>query len=232
MRFREDAGHVRYETAASDGTFVNLQSNVPCRIRFVAEHQNLEEAYLQMVVALAAAVESRDTYTADHSERIARWADAVAAKLNCSGADIKDIRRAAWLHDIGKIGIPDSILRKPVSLTKTEWAVMRQHPVIGEEILSSVDRMRGVAKLVRHHQERWDGAGYPDRLKGEQIPLGARILAVVDAYSAMVDARPYKKARSHEEAVTELRRCAGAQFDPRVVEVFLGLGPDALRHPA
>ncbi|HET7266298.1 MAG TPA: MASE1 domain-containing protein [bacterium] len=195
-------------------------------------HQNLEEAYLQMVVALATAVESRDTYTADHSERIARWAEAVATKLNCSEAEIKDIRRAAWLHDIGKIGIPDRILRKPMPLTKTEWTVMRRHPVIGEEILSAVDRMRGVAKLVRHHQERWDGAGYPDRLTGEQIPLGARILAVVDAYSAMIDARPYKGARTHEEATGELRRCAGSQFDPRVVEVFLGLGFDALRHTA
>lgn len=183
----------------------------------------IEEAYLQVLVALATAVESRDTYTADHSERIARWAEAVARKLNRSEAEIQDIRRAAWLHDIGKIGIPDSILRKPMSLTKAEWAVMRQHPVIGEEILSSVDRMRGVANLVRHHQVRWDGTGYPDRLKGDQIPPGARILAVVDAYSAMIDVRPYKKARTHAEAMAELRQCAGTQFDPRIVAVFCAL---------
>lgn len=109
---------------------------------------------------------------------------------------------------------------------------MRQHPVLGEEILRSVDRMRGVAKLVRHHQEKWDGTGYPDGLKGEAIPLGARILAVVDAYGAITEARPYKPARTHAEAVAEIRRCAGSQFDPRVAEVFCRVVETRRRDPA
>jgi PAS domain S-box-containing protein len=183
-------------------------------------HHNLEEAYLQIVVALAGAVDARDTYTSDHSERIARWAETVAQAMGCDEDEVQDIRRAARLHDIGKIGIPDSILLKPMALSETEWAVMRRHPLIGADILMSVQRMRGVAALVRHHQERWDGTGYPHTLKGEEIPLGARILAVVDAYSAITDERPYKHARTHAEAMSELRRCAGTQFDPRVVDVF------------
>ena len=183
-------------------------------------HQNLEDAYLQIVLALAGAVDARDTYTSDHSERIAMWAEVVARAMGCGEDEVQDIRRAARLHDIGKIGIPDSILLKPMGLTEAEWAVMRRHPLIGSEILMSVQRMRGVAKLVRHHQERWDGTGYPDGLLGEEIPLGARILAVVDAYSAITDDRPYKRAQTHTDAVAEIRRCARTQFDPRVVEVF------------
>jgi HD-GYP domain-containing protein (c-di-GMP phosphodiesterase class II) len=183
-------------------------------------HHNLEDAYLQIVMALAGAVDARDSYTSDHSERIARWVEEVARAMGCGEDEVQDIRRAARLHDIGKIGIPDSILRKPMALSEAEWVVMRRHPLIGSEILMSVGRMRSVAALVRHHQERWDGGGYPDGLGGEDIPLGARILAVVDAYGAITDERPYKRARSHAEATAELRRCAGTQFDPRVVDVF------------
>jgi GAF domain-containing protein len=116
---------------------------------------------------------------------------------------------------------PDAVLRKPGPLTPEEWEVVKRHPVVGEEILKPVRRLAGVARLVRHHQERWDGTGYPDGLRGQQIPLGARILAVVDAYTAITDHRPYRPARTHEEAVTELRRCAGTQFDPAVVSAFL-----------
>jgi len=189
-------------------------------IRRARLYHHLEEAYLQIVLALAGAVDARDSYTSDHSERIARWAEAVAHVMGCGEDEVQDIRRAARLHDIGKIGIPDSILLKPMALSETEWAVMRRHPLIGAEILMSVQRMRGVATLVRHHQERWDGTGYPDALRGEEIPLGARILAVVDAYSSITDKRHYKHARTPAEAVAELRRCAGTQFDPRVVDVF------------
>jgi PAS domain S-box-containing protein len=190
---------------------------------YEAENQKakeLEQAYIEMVLALSRAMDARDAYTADHSERLAGWADAVARSLGCSDQEIQDVRWGALLHDIGKIGVPDRILRKPGQLTVEEWVAMRLHPVIGERILMPAGRLRGVAKIVRHHQERWDGTGYPEHLAGKAIPLGARILAIVDAYGAIIDDRPYKAAHTHEEAIAELRRCAGTQFDPEIVEAF------------
>ncbi|HLY22548.1 MAG TPA: HD domain-containing phosphohydrolase [bacterium] len=183
-------------------------------------HRQLQDANVQMVVALAHTVSSRDAYTARHCKRVAALAERVARQLGCSDRDVRDIRCAARLHDIGKVGLPDAVLRKPTALTDEEWSVMRQHPLLGEEILRPVHRLRGPAKLVRHHQEAWDGSGYPDGLRGEAIPLGARILAVVDAFGAITEARPYRPARTRAEAVAEIKRCAGTQFDPRVVAAF------------
>ena len=183
-------------------------------------HHNLQESYIQMVLTLVRALDARDSYTGGHSERLAQWAEATARLLGCREEETQDIRWGALLHDIGKIAVPDAILHKPARLTEEEWAVIRQHPITGEEILRPVERMRGVARILRHHHERWDGKGYPDGLLADRIPLGARILAVVDAYSAITDERPYKPARSREEAVAELRRSAGTQFDTRVVEAF------------
>jgi len=182
--------------------------------------QNLEQSYMQMVLALARTMDARDTYTAGHSERIGALAETVARALGCAEAEIQDVRWGALLHDIGKIGVPDEILRKPGPLTEAEQIVMRQHPIVGEGILAPTERMRGVARIVRHHQERWDGSGYPDGVRGEAIPIGARILAVVDAYSAITDDRPYKKARSHADALREVRRGAGTRYDPHIVEMF------------
>lgn len=186
-------------------------------------YNELETSYLQTVLALARAMDARDSYTADHSSRMAAIARAIAGRMGCSWEEIQAIEWAALLHDIGKIGIPDHILRKSESLSDEEWEVMRRHPDIGAEIIAPVQRLTYVAPIVRSHQEKFDGSGYPRGLKGEEIPLGARILAVVDAYSAITDERVYRKARSHEDALDEIRRCAGTHFDPHVVEIFLDL---------
>ncbi len=185
--------------------------------------QGLQQAQLETVLALANAVNARDEYTGDHSKRLAPLAEATARRLGCSDDELEDIRWGAMLHDIGKIAVPDPILLKPGPLTEAEWAIVRRHPEQGEAIVRTVDALRRTATLIRHHQERYDGKGYPDALDGDRIPLGARILAVVDAYGAIRDRRPYKDPRSHHEAVDELRRCKGTQFDPRVVDTFLSV---------
>jgi len=184
-------------------------------------HEQLEESYIETILALANAMDARDSYTGDHSQRLAAWAEATARELGCTEADIETIRWGALLHDIGKIGVPDRILLKPGPLTDEEREMINRHPEIGAEIVAPVRKLADIAPIIRAHQEKWDGTGYPDGLKGEAIPLRARILAVVDAYGAITDERPYKSARSHEEAVTELKACAGTQFDPQVVEAFL-----------
>ena len=208
-----DAEEVRLLT-----TLAEIAGNALQRAR---TYQELEEAYVQTVLALARAMDARDAYTGDHSQRLAAWAEATARELGCSEGEIQAIRWGALLHDIGKIGVPDEILRKPGPLDEQEWDVIKRHPDIGAEIVAPVKRLAGVVPIIRHHQEWWDGTGYPAGLRGRDIPLGARILAVVDAYGAIIDERPYKRARSHAEAVAELRRCAGTQFDPQVVEAFL-----------
>ena len=181
----------------------------------------LEEAFLQAVLALSHAMDARDHYHGGHSKQLAEWAAAIAHAMGLSDEERETVRLAALLHDIGKIGIPDDILLKPGPLTPREWEVMRQHPTIGAQILRPLRRLEPVAQIVEAHHERWDGSGYPRGLKGEAIPLGARILAVVDSYGAMIDKRVYHNPRSHEEAVAEIRRQAGKLYDPAVVEAFL-----------
>jgi diguanylate cyclase (GGDEF)-like protein len=157
----------------------------------------------------------------DHSTGVARLASAVGRRLGMNAEEIDELHRAAELHDVGKVAIPDAILNKPGKLDDTEWEFMRQHTILGERILSAAPALRPVAKIVRSSHERWDGGGYPDGLAGESIPLAARIVAVCDAYEAITSDRCYRKARSLEEARAELLRSAGNQFDPAVVEVFL-----------
>ena len=187
----------------------------------------IENAFLQTVLALAQAMDAKDTYTANHAQRLADMSVAIGRELGLSPRELEELRYGATLHDVGKIGVPDAILLKPTRLTNAEWQKMRRHPVIGEQILAPVPRLVNAARIVRHHHERYDGAGYPDGLAGEAIPLGARILTVVDAYSAIVDKRAYKKPRPHKVAIAELKRYAGAQFDPRIVEIFLRLYQDS-----
>jgi HD-GYP domain-containing protein (c-di-GMP phosphodiesterase class II) len=156
-----------------------------------------------------------------HLHEVAELALAVGRVLGMNPEELDELARAAELHDVGKIAIPDAILNKPGTLNEAEWAFMRRHTVVGERILLSAPALRPVARLVRSSHERFDGSGYPDGLAGEDIPLGARIVAVCDAYEAMTSDRPYRPRMSAEEAIEELLACSGSQFDPRVVETFL-----------
>jgi diguanylate cyclase (GGDEF)-like protein len=166
-------------------------------------------------------LEERHPGLGHHVEDVANIASACAEALALSAEDARDVERAAELHDIGKLAIPEAILTKPGPLSADEWDFMRRHSVIGERVLMVVPSMERVALLVRASHERWDGTGYPDELAGEQIPVGARILAVADAFCAMTEDRPYGLARTTEEALAELQACSGTQFDPATVEAFL-----------
>ncbi len=179
-------------------------------------------ATAEVVAALAQALEERDSYTGEHSESVVDLTGRVAEALGLDGHEIKTIRSAALLHDIGKVGIPDEILHKAGPLDEQEWEIMRQHPAIGERILRAIPGMGAVARIVRHEHERWDGGGYPDGLAGEEIPIGARIILACDAYHAMTSDRPYRAAMSHQMAMSELTSNSGSQFDTKVVQALVG----------
>jgi putative nucleotidyltransferase with HDIG domain len=176
--------------------------------------------YQGMLHILTSALDQRDRVTDGHSRRVADLSLIVARELGIDGDDLLDIERAAILHDIGKLAVPDAILSKPAALTSDEWLEMRRHPDVGHDLVRDVPFLGRAAEIIRSHHERFDGAGYPRNLKGQEIPLGARIFAVVDAYDAMTSDRPYRLARSHEEALEEIRHQVGTQFDPVVVAPF------------
>lgn len=191
--------------------------------------KDVGQAYEATLSALVAALDAREHETSDHSQRVVRFTLAIATQLGLEGEELDEVGRGALLHDIGKIGVSDSILLKPGPLTPAEWTEMRRHPEIGYRILSSVPFLGQAAEIVLSHQERWDGRGYPHGLAGEQIPLGARIFAVADTLDAIVSDRPYRRGASFAEARAEIRRCAGTQFDPQVVEAFERLDERTLR---
>lgn len=191
--------------------------------------RSLEDAMFGTVEALAQAVEAKDAYTRGHCTRTAHYAVEVGKRLGLAGEDLTHLRYAAVLHDVGKIGIAEAILRKPGTLEQEERAAVEQHPRLGAEIIGQVRFLRPVAPLILHHQERWDGCGYPSGLVGETIPLGARILGVLDAFDAMTSDRTYRQALPLATAIEELRREAGKQFDPRVVKVFMEILEEELR---
>ena len=183
----------------------------------------LNESYQTTLEALATALDARDAETLGHSVRVGAYTVAVAQRMGVCDPALTDIYRGALLHDVGKIGIPDSILLKPGKLTAAEWQEMRKHPEIGARMLSGIRFLEGAIPIVLCHQERYDGKGYPSRLKGEEIPIGARIFAVVDTLDAMTSDRPYRKALPYERARAEIIEFSGTQFDPKVVEVFLAI---------
>lgn len=185
--------------------------------------RHLESTYRATLKALGAALDTRDVETHSHSERAAQYALTLGRLLNMSDSDQVTLERGVYLHDIGKIGLPDRVLLKQAGLTKEEWKIMRQHSLLGYRLASRVDFLKGASKIILAHHERYDGLGYPFGLKGEGIPLGARVFGVVDALDAMTSHRPYRKAKSFDHAREEIRRYSGSQFDPTVVEAFLSV---------
>jgi HD-GYP domain-containing protein (c-di-GMP phosphodiesterase class II) len=180
------------------------------------------------VGALAAAIDARDNYTHSHSEEVVELAAAVATSLGLDTSEVGRVRDGAMLHDLGKVAIPNEILFKPGPLDPDEWAIMREHPLIGERILRRTPELEPIAPMVRHEHERWDGGGYPDGLAGDDIPIGSRIILACDAYNAMITERPYRDPMSAEAAVAELEHNAGTQFDPRVIEALLAVLADRM----
>ena len=209
---------------AFDGTDATLLRTVANQLGVtlhrIGIYQELERALVTTLTVLGAAMEVRDAYTALHEEAVAELAASIAAEMGLDPVQQRAIRYAALTHDIGKLSVPTQILHKPGPLDDGEWEIMRRHTIVGAEMLSRIPFFEDAVELVRGHHERWDGGGYPDGLAATAIPIGARILCVCDSYNAMTTNRPYRTAMTASAALDELRRCAGSQFDPEVVEAI------------
>ncbi|MBU1863623.1 MAG: response regulator [Candidatus Omnitrophica bacterium] len=185
-------------------------------------YEDLKNVYLRIITALISAMEAKDSYTAHHSENVAKYSVALAKEMMLPSDEVELIDRAAQLHDIGKIGILDMVLNKPGKLTEEEFDQIKQHPLKAGEILKPLDFLGSAIQLVTHHHERYDGRGYPFGTPGDQIPLGARIIAVADTYDAIMSERPYRVRQfTKEECIEEIRKNIGSQFDPKVVAAFM-----------
>lgn len=216
--FRVEDRPFRADDHEQVGLIVAFAANNYSRIQLA---ERLEVHYTETIQALTSALEARDPYTEAHTGRIRDLALAVALALKVGPEERRAVHLGALLHDVGKIGVSDSILRKPGPLSDEEWKVMREHPEIGERMLENVDFLQPALVVVRHHHERWDGRGYPDGLKGEEIPLAARIVGVCDAYDAMTSDRPYRKAMTKDDACGEILTESGTQFDPRCAQLLV-----------
>lgn len=181
---------------------------------------SLEGAYRSTLKALTAALETRDSETHGHSERVVSYSLRLGREYGLNSEQMKSLEFGSLLHDIGKIGVPDSILRKPAKLTEEEWVRMREHPVHGQQILRGIEFLQGASRVVAQHHEQWDGSGYPLGLRGEEIDICARIFSVADAFDAITSDRVYRRGKSYEAAAQELDDWAGRQFDPKIVEAF------------
>ncbi|WP_319541848.1 HD-GYP domain-containing protein [uncultured Pseudodesulfovibrio sp.] len=201
---------------AEGGAGSIVRSGTPDSARFITTVMH------QFAESLGFAIDAKDPYTSMHSEEVAEVSHALALSMGLSPCEADIIHVAGHLHDIGKIGVPDSVLKKRGPLNTSEWQAVRRHPKAGADILRPVAALNnlGVVDMVLHHHERYDGKGYPDRLKGTQIPLGARIIAVADSLSAMLQDRPYRVSKDFDAARDEILKCSGTQFDPRVVQAF------------
>jgi len=185
-------------------------------------YKDLQDTYMRSIKALIQTIDARDHYTHRHSENVTKYAVAIAKGMDLSPKEVEAIKEACDLHDLGKIAVPDYILNKPGKLTDKEWVQMKLHSSKGAEILAPLSFLNGIIDIVRQHHERYDGKGYPDGRKAEQIYLGSRIIAVADAFDAMISKRPYRtKPLSKKQAIEEIKRNRGKQFDPQVVDIFL-----------
>jgi len=202
-------------------TLISVASTAAVSIENVRLNQTLLDAYKSTIKVLAAAIDAKDPYTCGHSQQVTEYALLGASSLSFSEEELEDIEYAGILHDIGKIGIADSILNKLAPLTAKERCVVQKHAMIGANMLKEIPFLEKARRLVLHHHERYDGKGYPDGLKGEAIPMGARLLAVADSFDAMTSDRPYRAALSADHAISELERCSGTQFCPVAVEAFV-----------
>jgi len=194
--------------------------------KFNHEQIKSQNHLMEMVTSLASAIDAKDTYTKGHSTSVSRYSEALARALNLPEAEVERITLGALLHDVGKIGIPENVLRKPTHLSEEEWEIMKQHPVIGaEKVLMPNEALRDLIPIVKYHHERWDGTGYPEKLKGEDIPFSARIVSVADAYHALISDRPYRKGLGVERACEILKMGAGIQWDRNLVRQFIQIAP-------
>jgi putative nucleotidyltransferase with HDIG domain len=206
---------------SNDVEFLSIfANNIATALQRATMDEELKGSYVSSVRALVQAIEEKDTYTRGHSERVSTMAVEAARVLGMSDVEIEYIRFGSILHDVGKIGIPESIVRSPKSLTNAEFKIIQKHPLKGVEILQPISFIKNHMYLIRNHHERWDGKGYPDGLVGEDIPLGAQIVAVADAFDAMTSSRPYRKGMPPRQAAKEIQKNIGTQFSPRVAEAF------------
>jgi HD-GYP domain-containing protein (c-di-GMP phosphodiesterase class II) len=211
----------------------NTVGSLAAALRELGVPDGMAELNLRTIAALGTLAEVKDPYIRGHQERTSEVAASVAEEMGLSSDRVRGTRLAGLVHDLGKAGVSRFILNKPDKLTEEEFAEIKEHPPLGSMmIISEIEALQQLVPIVRHHHERWDGKGYPDGLAGHDIPLEARILAVVDAFDAMTHERSYRKALSREEALAELQRGAGTQFDPAVVEAFLSLATSEGAGPA
>ena len=194
--------------------------------KFNNEQISSQNHLMEMATSLAGAIDAKDPYTKDHSTSVSRYSEALARAINLPEDEVQRIKLGALLHDVGKIGIPENVLKKPSHLSDEEWEIMKQHPVIGaEKVLAPNEALRDLIPMVKYHHEHYDGSGYPEKLKGEEIPLSARIVSVADAYHALISDRPYRKGLGVEKACEILRMGAGTQWDSDLVRQFITIAP-------
>jgi putative nucleotidyltransferase with HDIG domain len=213
---------LKIESAQMD-IITRIADHAASAIQSTRRNTYLEDSYIKIILAIAEAIDNSDPDSLNHSYRAANLAVIIASHFSLSEEQLQNLRWAGLLHDIGKVEISEEILRKPGPLTAEEWEIIQRHPIVGAEILQPVASLNAASEIIRAHHERYDGSGYPYGLRGEEIPFEARVLAVADAYSVMIRGRVYRSALTQADAILELKRCSGTDFDPQVVDMLLAL---------